>query len=651
MRKECPCSPVFQINFYIQPDFPNFAHLKNVEMYKATSLFFILTTLFFISSAQPARWQQRIKYSMDVNLDVSTNKLTGKQNIFYTNNSPDTLHKIFIHLFWNAFKPNSMMDLSTRAAEKTILGTAADGSAMNDYDRRFRRKISEMKPEEQGYCNVLKFLFNGKPQQTKMYETILMVTLDKPVLPNSTVQFSTEFESQVPFLSRRSGRDNAEGVRYSMGQWYPKVVEYDQTGWHADQYIGNEFYGVWGDYDVKIGVDKNYKIGATGELQNKMDIGWGYDQDGSPLKETPSKLRIWKFSGKNIHDFVWSADPDYKHITRKITGGPLLHFIYKNNPAIDALWNTTADTVAMILPYLSKTFGNYPYPVYSFLHGGGGGTEYPMATLIRNGSLETAVHELCHSWYQMMLGTNENLYAWMDEGFTDYAEAKALAWVRKKDFIPSPGDYDAYLKLTKSRFDEPMSTPANYYNSNLAYNSNAYYKGAIFLYQLEYITGAKTQEKILQEYYNKWAFKHPVPDDLLRIAEKMSDMDLKWYKEYMLYTTKTIDYSIDSLWEENGESKIRIKRIGQMPMPIDLRLTFKDGTTAMHNIPLNLMFGAKKSENDQQEYEVHEAWRWTEPTYTITFKQRLTNLSKAEIDPSKRMADVDPRNNVLELKW
>jgi hypothetical protein len=544
-----------------------------------------------------------------------------------------------------------MMDQSTRAAEKTILGVAADGSTVNDYDRRFRRKISELKPEEQGYCNVLKFLFNGKPQQIKMYETILMVTLDKAILPNSTVLFKTEFESQVPFLSRRSGRDNPEGVRYSMGQWYPKLSEYDHTGWHADQYIGNEFYGVWGDYDVRITLDKNYKVGATGELQNKMDIGWGYDKDGSPLKVTTQKLRTWKFSGKNIHDFVWSADPDYKHITRKITGGPLLHFIYKNNPAIDALWNSTADTVAMILPYLSKTFGNYPYPVYSFLHGGGGGTEYPMATLIRNGSLETAVHELCHSWYQMMLGTNENLYAWMDEGFTDYAEAKALAWVRKKDFVPSPGDYDAYLKLAKSRFDEPMSTPANYYSSNLAYNSNAYYKGAIFLYQLEYITGAKNLEKILLEYYNKWAFKHPVPDDLVRIAEKISDMDLKWYKEYMLNTTKTIDYSIDSLWEENGESKIRIKRIGQMPMPIDLQLTFKDGTTVMHNIPLNLMFGAKTAENEQQQYEAHEAWRWTEPTYTITFKQRLTNLSKAEIDPSKRMADVDKRNNLLELKW
>ena len=620
-------------------------------MLRVTSLFLISNFLFLISFAQPGRWQQRIKYSMDINLDVFTNKLSGKQTITYTNNSPDTLHKIFIHLFWNAFKPGSMMDEHARAAEKRILGTGADGSSVNDYDRRFRRKISEMKPDEQGYCNVVKFLFNGKPQQTKLYETILMVELEKPVLPNSSAVFNTTFESQVPILSRRSGRDNPEGVRYSMGQWYPKVAEYDQTGWHADEYIGNEFYGVWGDYDVTINIDKNYKLGASGELQNKTATGWGYDKDGTGLKPIAGPVRSWKFSGKNIHDFVWSADADYKHITRKILNGPLLHFVYKNNPIIDALWNTTADTMAMMLPYLSKTFGNYPYPVYSFLQGGGGGTEYPMATLIRNGSLETAAHELCHTWYQMMLGTNENLYGWMDEGFTDYAQAKALAYVRKKDFIPSAGDYTAYFNLVKSRFDEPMSTPANYFNSNLAYNSNSYYKGAIFLYQLAYITGDKTVEKILQEYYNKWAFHHPGPDDFIRIAEKISEMDLKWYNEYMVNTTKTIDYSIDSLWEENGESKIRIKRLGQMPMPIDLQLTFKDGTMAMHNIPLTLMFGAKKSENSQQDYEVHEAWPWTHPTYVVTFKQRLTDLFKAEIDPSKRMADVDQRNNVLELNW
>ena len=373
-----------------------------------------------------------IKYVMDVNLDVVTNKITGKQTITYTNNSPDTLNRIFIHLFWNAFKPNSMMDVSSRSTENLVLGSDVNGREVKDFDRRFKKRIIEMTPEEQGYCKVLKFMLNGRVQQTKVHETILEVKLDKKILPKSSVVFNTEFECQVPKLSRRSGRDNPEGVRYSMGQWYPKVVEYDYEGWHADQYISHEFYGVWGDFDVNITLDKNYKVGAGGVLQNASAIGWGYDKEGSPLKPINGNLRTWKFSAKNVHDFVWAADPDYKHITRKISNGPLLHFIYKND---DAKWQATADTCVMIYPFMAKTFGPYPYPVYSFLQGGGGGTEYPMATLIKDYSLETAIHEWCHSWYQMMLGTNENLYAWMDEGFADYAEARVLAWLHKKDFF------------------------------------------------------------------------------------------------------------------------------------------------------------------------------------------------------------------------
>lgn len=614
--------------------------------------FFVLIVLCQLSAAaQSGRWQQHIKYAMDIRLDVSTNIITGKQNITYTNNSPDALQKIFIHLYWNAFQPNSMMDISGRNAEKIIIGSAADGSVINDYDRRFRNKISEMTPEEQGYCRVTKFLYNGRPQKITLSETILMVSLDKPILPGSTVVFNTAFESQVPKLSRRSGRDNAEGVRYSMGQWYPKVAEYDNTGWHADQYIGMEFYGVWGDYDVNITLDKNYKVGATGELQNKTAIGWGYDKEGSPLKDCTGQQRLWQFSGKNIHDFVWAADPDYKHFTRKIPTGPLFHFIYKNTPAMETLWNSTADSCAIIFPYLNKTFGKYPYPVYSFMQGGGGGTEYPLATLIRNGSLETAVHELCHSWYQMMLATNENLYGWMDEGFADYAEAKALAWMRKIEFTASAKDYEAYFKLAKSKFDEPMSTPSNYFATNFAYNTNAYYKGAIFLYQLGYIVGEKNLEKILLAYYNQWAFRHPGPDDFIQVAEKVSNMQLKWYKEYMVNTTKTIDYAIDSLWEEGGVSKIRLKKNGPMPMPIDLQLTFKDGSTSLHYIPLILMFGEKPAENNIQPRTIHAAWGWSVPTYTISFKERLGNLLKVEIDPTKRLADIDPRNNVLQINW
>ena len=618
-------------------------------MKKLILLLFSAYFLHLTSKAQPDRWQQRIKYVMEVNVDAKTDIIKGKQTITYTNNSPDTLKRIFIHLFWNAFKPNSMMDVNSRSTENLILGTDRDGKPVKDYDRRFKKRIIEMTPAEQGYCNVLKFISNGRQQKMKLHETILEVILDKPVLPRSSTVFNTEFECKIPFLSRRSGRDSPEGIRYSIGQWYPKVSEYDYEGWHADDYISREFYGVWGDFDVNITIDKNYKLGATGVLQNAAAIGWGYDKEGSPLKPIQGEVRTWKFSAKNVHDFVWAADPNYKHVTRQTANGPLLHFIYKPD-STESNWMATADSCVMIYPFMAKTFGAYPYPVYSFIQGGGGGTEYPMATLIKNFGFETAVHEWCHSWYQMMLGTNENLYAWLDEGFTGYAQAKTLAWLRKKDFFEGAEEYDRYFSLARSRFDEPMSTHANWFTTNLAYNTNAYFKGAVFLRQLGYVVSEQNMDKILLEYYRQWRFKHPNPNDFIRVAEKVSNMQLQWYKEYMLNTMKTVDYGIDSLWEEKGVSKIRLRRVGEMPMPIDLELTFKDGSKELHYVPVNLTFGEKPAENKTTRV-VHEEWKWTHTTYIVEFKGRLTNLKEVKIDPTGRLADIDERNNFLRLNW
>ena len=562
-------------------------------------------------------WQQKVKYTMDVNLDVNTNIMKGKQTISYTNNAPDTLRTIFMHLYWNAFQPNSMMDVNSRASEKIAVGYDKDGKQVSDYDLRFKHRIIDLKPEEQGYCKVTKFIINGKAQEIIEHETILEVKLSQSILPGKTVTFITEFENQVPKLSRRSGRDNPEGVRFSMGQWFPKVAEYDFEGWHPDDYVRGEFYGVWGDFDVNITLDKTYKVGASGELVNASAIGWGYDKEGTELKPVQGNTRTWKFSAKNVHDFAWSADPTYKHITRKTANGPVLHFLYKEDAAKEAGWQATADTCAMAYAYMAKTFGGYPYPVYSFLQGSGGGTEYGMATMVRNSSLETALHEWCHSWYQMMLGTNENLYGWMDEGFTNYAEAKTLAWLRKKDFFEGASEYERYFRLAKSNFDEPMSTHANFFNTNYAYNNNAYYKGAVFLRQLGYVIGESNIDRVLLEYYRKWRFKHPTSNDFIRVAEKVSGMQLHWYLNYMQNTTKLINYGIDSLWEAGGLTRLRLRNTGEIPMPVDVKFTFRDGTSEWHYVPLSLMFGNKPEEQFHKSRKVYEAWKWTHPHFEI----------------------------------
>ena len=648
--------------------------------------FFLLLTFYFLShnsTAQPRYfgkaqyWQQHVKYFMNVDVDVNTNRFTAKQKLEYTNNSPDILKKVFYHLYWNAFQPNSMMDVRSRELGKIIINEKPN------WDARVQDRILKLSPDEIGYQKIKSLKMNGVTQPFKYHETILEVNLTKPIAPNSKVTFEMEFEAQVPLQIRRSGRDNPTTlVRYTMTQWYPKLCEYDYAGWHPTDYVAREFYGVWGDYDVTISIDKNYILGASGNIQNK--VGFGYESIGAEtFKNTGNKL-TWHFVAPNVHDFAWAADPEYKHLVRQIPDGPTIHVLYNREASQDAFnamsmeakasfkndfnnyaagwdkqWELIAEAAVIVYPFIKKTFGEYPYKQYSFIHGGDGGMEYPNCTMISGPGLGTAFHEWMHSWYQMMLGTNESLYPWMDEGFTSYAEAEVMAYYntikqikpKENDFPAHHGDaYNSYYALVKSNLAEPLTTHSDHYNNNFAYAINAYSKGEIFLEQLGYIVSDEVMHKILLEYYKQWRFKHPDADDFMKVAEDVSGLKLDWYKEYWISTTKTIDYGIDSLWEDNGISKIRLKRIGEMPMPIDLELRFKDGTKEIHYVPLNLLFGEKPVENTTTSI-VHEAWKWTHTTYVIEFKRKLTDIKEVEIDPTHRLADIELRNNILRLKW
>ena len=599
------------------------------------------------ATAQAPNWQQRIKYTMRVDVNEVINLITGTQQIAYTNNSPDTLRRIFMHLYWNAFKPGTAMDEHSRGTEKLVVGRTAKGEDVVDYDRRFQMRMADMTPAEEGWCHVTDVRLNGKPVAFTEHETVLEIKLEKALLPKQTVSFTTSFNAQIPKMCRRSGRDSKQNIRYSIAQWYPKVAEYDAQGWNADDYVAREFYGVWGDYDVSININKDYKLGGTGLLQNAAAIGWGYDKPDTELKPVAGDKRTWRFVGNNIHDFAWAADPDYKHIVKNVSGNRQLHIIYKTD---DDKWKAIADSVVMVLPFLENTYGAYAYPQYSFIHAGGGATEYPMCTLMNTASFGTAVHEWCHSWYQMMLGTNENLYGWMDEGFTSYAEDRALAWLRKWPQNPFADGMRSYTSLATSKFDEPMSTHANFFATNYAYNQNSYNKGETFLAQLGYIIGQQNLDKTLLEYYRQWRFKHPTPVDFVRVAEKVSGMQLMWYKNYFTETIKTIDYGIDSIWATGSTSYVRIKRVGEMPMPVDVEVSFKNAPTQMHHVPTTLTFG-QKPWPDTANCKVYEAHRWTNRSIIISIDAKLTDLQSITIDPTGLMADVDRRNNRVEIKF
>lgn len=622
--------------------------------------------------AQSDRWQQKVNYKMDVKVDAENNRFSGKQRLDYWNNSPDTLKVLYYHLQWNAFQPGSMMDMrSQELGKKLIRGRA-------DWDQRVRDRIANLKPNEIGFQEVKNLRVNGQLQKTTAYETILKVELSKPIPPKSKSLIELDFEAQVPVQIRRSGRDNAEGVRFSMAQWYPKLAEYDQQGWHPTPYIAREFYGVWGDFEVNITIDKNYVIGGTGYLQNPHEIGHGYEKYANlPLKQPQGSTLTWKFKAPNVHDFVWAADPGYVHNSKQLRGGLVLHSFYtidtlslaaqyntmparmRQGSTLNAYinnyksqWDSVLELASKALPFIDKHYGEYPYKQYSFIQGGDGGMEYPMATLLKGAGEGVVLHEWMHSWYQMILGTNESLYPWMDEGFTSFAESNVQNYLHNnRDSFPHTGAYNAYIALSKSDFNEPLTTHSDHYGTNTAYSTNAYSKGEVFMEQLGYIVGAVVRDSILLKYFNTWKFKHPNANDLIKLAEKESGIQLDWYKDFFVNTTKTIDYGIDSLWDEGGKMKIRLRNLGTMPMPVDIELVFKDGSRELAYIPQYLMFGTKDNEEPSTKRTECEPWKWTHPIHVITIDRKLIDLKKIEIDPTRRMADTERRNNKLELNW
>lgn len=642
----------------------------NTKRILALSAFFLS-----LNAVAQSGWQQKIKYTMNIDMDVETNKYTGAQQIEYWNNSPDTLHKVFFHLYWNAFQPGSMMDTRSRRQGTVALRKDRNGNDVVDWDPRVRDRIIKLDSSQIGWQNVTRITMNGRPQKTRLHETILEVMLDRPIAPRSKASFSMNWDAQVPLQIRRSGRDNPNTtVRYTMTQWYPKMVEYDKDGWHPNPYVGREFYGVWGDFDVTIKIAKDYILGGTGNLQNAGSIGYGYEAPGTKVQRPAGPTLSWRFIAPNVHDFAWAADPGYKHLTRQIQNGPTIHVLYKNpdnDPAEETAWKEIADAAVTVYPFIKKNFGEYTYKQYSFIHGGDGGMEYPMATMLASSSLGTAFHEWMHSWYQMMLGTNEALYAWMDEGFTEFATNKveefyrqagrknlSAANLRKSDSIAASarpllhaGNYAGYLTLARSGREEPLTTHADHFNTNYAYSNAAYSKGAVFLEQLGYIVGGRMRDSILLDYYRQWRFRHPDVDDFIRVAEKRSGIQLDWYKEYWVNGTKTIDYAIDSLWEGNGATQVRVKNVSAIPMPMDIKITFRDGSSEWHYVPAYLMFGNKQAEEGQEGRKVYEPWKWTHLSYTINTTRKLLEISSVEIDPSYRMADMDRKNNKLDLRW
>ncbi|MFW6348209.1 MAG: M1 family metallopeptidase, partial [Cyclonatronaceae bacterium] len=586
--------------------------------------------------AQQADWQQRVAYDMDIHLDVDTNIMRGQQRVRYHNASPDTLTRFYYHLYYNAFQPGSMMDVRSRS--------------LVDPDRRVRDRILQLTQEEIGYQNVESLTQNGIPVSYEVQETVLIVELARPIPPGEEVMFEMEFQAQVPLQIRRTGRDNHEDIRYSMSQWYPKVAEYDQDGWHTDPYVAREFHAVFGDFDVRITIDKDYTLGATGYLQNPQEVGHGYENPDEPLNLPEGDELTWHFYAPDVIDFFWGADDKFTHVIHEPDNGPRLHFLYVERPETQ-FWELLPELTAEAFSFMNEYIGEYPYEQFTVIQGGDGGMEYPMGTLITGhrglfSLVGVTVHELVHMWFHTRVATNESLHHWMDEGFTVYMSELTMHHLFELQGRKHESSYMSYLRLVYDGLEEPMGQQADRFRTNAAYVMASYRKGALFLHQLEYIIGEDALKRTLRRYFAEWSGKHATPTDFQRIAEQESGLQLKWYFDEMLYSTRTADMAIGRVASNDSIIEIDLQKKGGLHMPVDLLLRYEDGHTEMLHIPTQRQLGAKPEEDGRYDSRrVLDSWAWTHRTYSITIPAREAELSSAELDPSLRLADTDRLDN------
>ena len=596
-------------------------------------VFFFLGLIMF-QSTKGQYWQQAVEYTMEVALDHESATYSGVQKIVYTNNSPETLNKVFYHLYFNAFKPGSEMAVRQKNSA--------------DKNTRFKVSIDSLTPKQEGYLRVSGLTQNGVLLNPIDSETILEVPLHASIAPGESAIFELSFEGHVPDVIRRAGKNSREGIAFSMAQWYPKMAEYDREGWNADPYTGREFHGVWGNFDVKITLNKDFMVAASGYLQNAETIGKGYS-DRKRAKTKKGKI-TWHYIAPMVHDFTWAADVDYIHDTYPGPNDVDLHFFYKNDPEIIENWKKLQPHTAELMEYYNSKVGQYPYKQYSVVQGGDGGMEYAMLTLITGGRNYSSLfgvtaHELAHSWFQHVLATNETKHEWMDEGFTSFISSLAENEIlnQNKDF-PLEGSYRGYYALAASGGEMPQSTNANRYYHNYAYERTAYSKGAVFLGQLSYIVGKEKVFEILQTYYNEWKFKHPLPNDLRRIAERVSGIQLQWFLTDWTQTTNKINYSIAAVEESADGTAIRLKRKEVMPMPLEILIQYKNGEIELHYIPISLMRGEKENPYGL-EWKIQPDWTWANLDYSFTIDKEKNQIEAIVIDPSNLMADIDKTDN------
>ncbi|MES2431466.1 MAG: M1 family metallopeptidase [Bacteroidota bacterium] len=518
---------------------------------KKICLLFVANCLFAFTYCQlPGYWQQQVNYTIAVTLNDGDNTLDGHVKMEYTNNSPDTLSFIWIHLWPNAYKN-----------DKTAFSDQLLENGRTDF------YFSE--PEKRGYINRLDFRVNGtavKMIDHPQHQDIVKIILPQPLLPHTSCTITTPFHEKIPFNFSRGGYN---GQSYQITQWYPKPAVYDKKGWHPMPYLDQgEFYSEFGNFEVKISAPQNYIIAATGELQNESEINWLKERSNLNLKyDVPSKqadvfkamdalvaypassseIKTIVFKQENVHDFAWFADKRFvvRQDTFQLPSGKIIKAYAFSLPSFTNQWENSIQFLKNAVLTRSKWLGEYPYNTVSAVEamlGFDGGMEYPTITSIAPtnsaSDLEgTIAHEVGHNWNYGILGTNEREHSWMDEGINTYYDERYDKGVTITKPYPNHSRSAAVTRFPISprlfvlqniisrKHDQPIETSSEKF-SEQNYNRMSYTKTSEWLKYLETTLGKEVFDSSMHLYYERWKFKHPYPEDLKKTFEDVSGKDL-----------------------------------------------------------------------------------------------------------------------------
>ncbi len=583
----------------------------------------------------PAYWQQRVDYTIAVSLDTATHTIAGRETIRYTNRSPDTLRYIWLQLDQNLFRDDGR------------------GAVLNPPDARFAARGFRggfVLDRVESVRRALKTTENG---------TLMRVELDRALAPRGVTSLEIGYSFQVPeHGADRMGREQfPEGWLYEIAQWYPRLAVYDDVrGWNTEQYLGQgEFYLEYGDIDFAITVPRGFIVAATGGLTNPLEVLTAQQRArlaralhsdstvaiiaksevGQPSTRPTgtSATLTWRFSAKNVRDVAWAAAPNFIWDASG-WNGILMQSFYP--PAADSVWRQSTKMVRHSIKHYSEKWFPYPYPTAININGPVAGMEYPMIVFCASrrstrGLFGVTTHELGHQWFPMIVGSNERLYAWMDEGFNTFINVYSARAFYHDTTGPGGSGIESWAAFAGSGRDEaPSIVPADRVPGFLL-GAAAYGKPEVGLFLLRHSILADTTrfDTAFREYIRRWAFKHPTPADFFRSMEDGLGEDLSYFWRGWFLRTDVVDQAVDSVRTARDSTgttytTIYLSSPGGLPMPVNLRLTFADGSVENTRLPVEA---------------------WFEGNHFVYVRIFAKDLVKVEIDPDKNFPDVRRQNN------